>query len=87
MRMKTNIHDEPFIDPNDRKPDIVAYADLGYKKMLKKWNNDNYGDLPDGGKGFYEHGAESYNQFGYIHNYLTMHSGHIWANNSIQTLL
>jgi len=87
MRMKVNLHDEPFIDPRERKPDVVAYADLGYKKMLKQWNNDNFGGLPDGGKGFYEHKAESFNQFDYMHKYLKLHTGHIYANNSIQTLL
>lgn len=47
--MGINIHDEPFVDPNLRKPDVVAYADLAYKKMLKDWNIARYGQ---GGEGF-----------------------------------
>lgn len=36
-------HDEPFKDPRLRKPDIVAGADLAYKKMLKEHSISNYG--------------------------------------------
>jgi len=82
--MGINIHDEPFVDPNQRKPDVVAYADLAYKKMLKDWNIARYGQ---GGEGFFDHGASSFNQFDYIQKYVKLHAGHIYSDNTVQTLL
>jgi enoyl-CoA hydratase/carnithine racemase len=33
------VHDEDFKDPRTRKPDVVAKADLEYKRLLRNFNN------------------------------------------------
>ena len=33
------VHDEDFKDPRTRKPDVVARADLEYKRLLRNFNN------------------------------------------------
>ena len=29
---------EPFMDPRERKPDVVAQADFKYKQLLREFN-------------------------------------------------
>ena len=72
------------MDPRTRKPDPVAVADLAYKKLLKTYNNAKY---EDEGKSMFDYDATSFNQFEYIHTYLSIHAGHIHAGNSVKTLL
>jgi hypothetical protein len=83
-RLQIHDHDEPFMDPRKRKPDVVAEADLAYKKLLKDHSVAKYGQ---GGTGYFEGSATSFNQFNYIHKYLKLHAGHMYTNNSVHTLL
>lgn len=48
-------HDELFVDPKDRKPDIVAEADIEYEQILKRHSQANFGK---GGESYFSHTAE-----------------------------
>ena len=57
-RMRLYDHDEPFIDPRDRKIDIITEADIGYESLLEKHSQANYGM---GGAKYWDHGNTSLN--------------------------
>jgi hypothetical protein len=52
--------------------------------MLKQHNIAKYGQ---GGAGFFDHDATTFNQFDYIHKYLRLHTGHIYSDNTVKTLI
>ena len=78
-------HGEPFIDPRERKPDVVAEADYEYKQLLRRFNYSKHG--AGAAPGFFDHPTFTFNQYDYMHKYLQMHAGHIYAEDTVRTLL
>ena len=56
--MRLYDHDEPFVDPRDRKIDIITEADIGYEQMLERHSQANYGT---GGAKYWDHANTSLN--------------------------
>ena len=76
---------EPFIDPRERKPDVVADADYEYKQLLRQFNQSKHG--LGGAPGFFDHPTFTYNQYDTMHKYLRSHAGHIYAEDTVRSLL
>ena len=67
--------DEKFMDPRDRRPDVVAEADANYKKlMMQHYNSNNEQE----GLGYFDHKFEQFYKFRYIHQYLKLQTGHTY---------
>lgn len=59
---------ERFMDPLQRRPDVVANADIDYYKMLRKDAEIHSGP---GGKTYWEHETESYNLYNIVHKFVS----------------
>lgn len=77
-------HDEAFVDPRDRKPDVVAEADLEYEAILRR--HDQSRNKP-AGPGYFDHEATTFNSFDYMHKWLQLHAGHSYSEDAVKTLL
>ena len=77
-------HDEPFVDPRDRKPDVVAEADLEYEAILRRYDQSRNGPA---GLGYFDHSATTFNSFDYTHKWLRLHAGHGYSEDAVKTLL
>ena len=77
-------HGEPFMEPGDRRPDLVAEADLGYEALLRR--HDQSRSKPEG-PGYFDHAARTHNFFDYTHRWLSAHAGHSYAEDAVKSLL
>lgn len=76
--------EEEFVDPKERKPDIIAEADIEYENMLKNYSQNKYGT---GGIGYFEHDAFGHNFYQDVTRHVLLGSGDQWEGNSMNTLL
>jgi len=83
-RTRNYAHEEPFVDPRERKPDVVAQADFEYKQILRSFNRSRH---KSGGPGYFDHPADQFNFFDYVHKYLALHAGHVYAEDVVKSLL
>ena len=70
------MHDEDFKDPATRKPDVVAQADIEYKRLLRTFNNARIDPAKD--TNYFDAEALTLNSYEYVYNYAKLHSGHIY---------
>lgn len=84
-RTKQYWADELYVDPADRAPDPLAQADLHYKRMIRDHSQGNYGSAEQ--VGYFEHGAQTFNQFATVQDYLKVHTGHEYRENLVKSLL
>ena len=77
-------HDEPFVDPRDRKIDIVAEADMAYEELLERHAHANYGT---GGTDYWSHGHTALNFYKNAHDYITQHNGEMFDKETLKSLL
>lgn len=83
-RLGRSQHDELFNDPRERKPDLVAEADYRYKALLKDYAVARHGQ---GGQGFYDPEAASFNQYEWYLSFLRLSAGHVYAEDTVKSLL
>jgi hypothetical protein len=69
------LHQEKFVDPRHRKPDLVAEADVAYERILRSHSEANYGL---DGTGYFEHGATNYNIFEDVYNHCERYAGDVY---------
>ena len=69
QRIMQHHHGEQFVNPRDRRPDVVAEADLKYKQILREYSQARHGQ---GGMGFFDHKADTFNQFDWYISYLRL---------------
>lgn len=86
LRRRTldTIHEEQFIDPKLRKPDIVAEADIAYERILRGHSEATHGL---GGFNFYEHGGKSFNIFQDIYEHCNRDGRNNFSFDAVKTLM
>lgn len=77
-------HDEPFIDPRYRKPDITADADISYEQRLREHSMAKFGL---GGQGFYDYESTTINLFDHYHKFMLKSNGEVFNANIDRSML
>ena len=73
------------MDPRLRKPDVVAQADIEYKRLLRDFNNSRIDPLKD--TNYFAAEADTFNSFDYIYTYMRAHAGHIYAKDTHKSIV
>lgn len=60
--------DEPFMDPRDRKPNVLGGAEFEYKNLLRQHAQSNHGY---GTTNYFEGEIKPFNNFQWIHEMIT----------------
>ena len=69
----------------NRKPDIVAAADIEYERMLRA---DSEAKLGKQGINYFESEANaSFNQYAYTHEYVSMNTGQEFEKDFVYTIM
>ena len=84
-RKRQYFRTEPFVDPLERKPDLVAESDLAYERILEGKSAATVGR---GGRGYFEIEGTTFNFFDYMQSYLKIYTNNFFEKyDQLESLL